>query len=273
MDVLELIKKEGLRRGLSPRTISTYCFCVKKFFGFCFKEPRRITKRDIIEYVDMLLKKGVCGNTLNVHISALKFLLQEILCKKVLLRIKYSKTPKELPSFLTKEEVVRLINSIENHKHKLIVMLMYSAGLRVSEVVNLRVRDFQFDNNYGWVRKGKGRKDRLFIVAQKLKNELFDFMEKENLTYDSFVFGGRNGHLSQKSVYNIVKSAARIADIKKNVHPHTLRHSFATHLIEDGYDVSSVQSLLGHNSSQTTMVYVHMASPKMISVRSPLDSL
>jgi site-specific recombinase XerD len=273
MDVIELIKKEGLRRGLSPKTIKTYCLCVKRFFRHCSKEPRRVTKKDVMDYIDVLLENGACGNTLNVYLCSLKFLLEWILCKKVLLKVKYSKVPKEFSSILTKEEVIRLINSITNGKHSLIVKLMYSAGLRVGEVVCLRVKDFQFDKNYGWVRRGKGMKDRLFIVAENLKDEILDFINKEDLSYDSFVFRGRRGHLSEKTAYNIIKSAAGRAKIKKNVHPHILRHSFATPLIENGYDVASVQSLLGHNNAKTTMIYVHMASPRMISVRSPLDDL
>lgn len=171
MDVVELIKKEGFRRGFSIRTIIIYCFCVEQFLKKCHKEPRKITKKDIKDYIDELIEKGACGNTINVHLNSLKFLLQEILCKRVLLKIKYSKTPKEMPTVLTKEETLDLINSIDNPKHKLMIELMYSAGLRLSELVNLRVRDFEFSKGYGWVRKGKGNKDRLFIIAEELKDK------------------------------------------------------------------------------------------------------
>lgn len=153
------------------------------------------------------------------------------------------------------------------------IKLLYSAGLRVSELINLRVRDLEFDRNYGWVRHGKGNKDRRFIIALSLKEELLGYIEQECLGQDSWLFMSYNGHMSARSVQEIIKRAAKIAGIHKRVHPHTLRHSYATHLIENGYDVVSVQSLLGHNSAETTMVYVHMASPNLINVRSPLDSL
>lgn len=273
MDVVGLIKKEGFRRGFSIKTITTYSFCVEQFLKKCHKEPKRITKKDIKDYIDKLIEKGACGNTINVHLNSLKFLLQEVLCKRVLLRIKYSKTPKEMPTVLTKKETLDLINSIDNPKHKLMVELMYSAGLRLSELVNLRVRDFEFSKNYGWVRKGKCSKDRLFIIAEGLKDKLKQHIKDNCLSYTSYVFKGNKCPISQRSVQEIVKKAAKKAGIQKNVHPHTLRHSFATHLIEDGYDVTSVQSLLGHGSAETTMTYVHMASPKMINIRSPYDGL
>jgi site-specific recombinase XerD len=154
------------------------------------------------------------------------------------------------------------------------VRLMYSSGLRVSELVNLRVRDFEFDKGYGWVRKGKGNKDRLFVLSEMIKQELLGFIQEQGLGFDSWVFEGvKYGHLTTRTVYEIVKRASVKAGLGKRVHPHTLRHSFATHLIENGYDVVRVQSLLGHNSVDTTMVYVHMASPELLGVTSPYDSL
>jgi len=273
MDVIELVKKEMLRRGYSLRTIKTYIECLKEFLKCCYKEPRKITKSDVRKYLDSLHNEGKSGSTLNIHLSALIFLMKNILNKNFTAKIKYSRTPKSLPVVLLKEEVASLINSIENKKHRLMIKLLYSAGLRVSELVNLRVKDFEFENNFGWVRRGKGNKDRMFIVAGSLKQELNYHIENNNLGYDSFLFPSYNGHLSTRSVQEIVKKAAKKAGIRKSVHPHTLRHSYATHLIENGYDVASVQLLLGHNSPNTTMVYVHIAKPNMLNIKSPLDNL
>ena len=148
----------------------------------------------------------------------------------------------------------------------------YSAGLRVSELVNLRAENFEFSNNYGWVRKGKGNKDRLFIIADDLKKELELHISRECKSNHSWLFEGwKRMHISVRSAQEILKKAAKKSGINKNVHTHTLRHSFATHLLENGYDVASVQFLLGHSSTDTTMQYVHMASPRMINVKSPLD--
>lgn len=274
MDVLYLIKKETFRRGYSQKTTLAYCHCVKKFMNFCHKEPRKYTKADIKDYIDHLLDKKLSGSSINVHLNALKFLMEEILCKRVMLRIKYSKTPKQLPVFLSKKEVIDLFDAVINPKHKLILELIYSAGLRVSEVVSLRKQDLEFERGIGWVRKGKGGKDRPFIIARSLEARLKKFISENCVNPASFLFHGRKcRHLHTRSVQEIVKQAAIRAGIEKSVHPHSLRHSFATHLIENGYDVATVQPLLGHNSAETTMAYVHMASPAMISVKSPYDDL
>ena len=273
MDVSVLIEDEARRRGLSKKTIENYVFCVNRFFQWRKKDPRKITKKDIKEFVSFLNSKGYSGNTINVYINALKFLLQEVLAKRVLWRVKFSKKAKTLPVVLTQEEVVLLISSIENKKHKLIIELMYGAGLRVSEVVNLKLEDLEIENGYGWVRKGKGNKDRLMIIPNSLVYRLREYIF-ENKIEKGFIFLGRKGrHLHKRSVQEIVKKASKKAKIKKNVHAHTLRHSFATHLVENGYDVTSVQTLLGHASMNTTMIYVHMAKPKLINVKSPLDDL
>jgi integrase/recombinase XerD len=275
MDIVELMKKELLRRHYSPRTLESYVFCLNKFLLWCKdKEPRRITKHDIKGYLDCLCEKGLAASTLNLHQQALKFALENVLNKRFFIHLPYSKLPKRLPEVLTQEEVVRLFKAIENPKHSLMVRLLYSAGLRVSELVNLRVRDFDFGNGYGWVRKGKGSKDRLFVLSEQIKRELLVFIKDNGLAVDDWVFGGRlQAHLRTRTVYAIVKQASAKAGLGKRVHPHTLRHSFATHLIENGYDVIRVQALLGHSSPDTTMIYVHMASPELLDVQSPYDSL
>jgi len=271
MDIPELIRKEGLRRGLSHKTIRTYRYCVRKFFNWCKKEPNKIRKTDIKDYLDLMIEKGACGNTINVNLNALRFFYCDVLNRRLMINIKYSKTPKALPLILTKEEVARLINSISNPKHKLMAKLMYSAGLRVSELVHLKPENLDIRNGYGWVRHGKGNKDRMFIIAESIKEELRCHISTVCTSSNSYIFRGFNGHITTATVRAVIKNAVKNAKINKNAHPHTLRHSFSTHLIENGYCVTQVQSLLGHNSAETTMVYVHTASPTMINVRSPLD--
>ncbi len=274
MDVIYLMQKEMFRRCYSPRTISTYVQCIRQFMRFCKKEPNCVTKQDIKAYIDVFSAKREAGNTINVHLNALKFMFEEILNKKLTVKIRYSKTPKTLPVFLTKEEVIGLFKAVENEKHLLILEIIYSAGLRVSEVVNLKKCDFDFERRIGWVRKGKGMKDRPFIIARALESKLKAYVGKNCQASAGYLFPGANGRtLHIRTVQEIVKHAAIKSGIKKNVHPHSLRHSFATHLIENGYDVAAVQPLLGHNSAETTMVYIHMANPKMISVKSPYDDL
>ena len=224
MDLIELMKKEMLRRKYSLRTIKTYVDCLKRFLIFCDKSPRTFNKLDIKSYLDLLVEKGVSGSTLNVNLNALGFVIRNILNKNFMIKIKYSKTPKTLPLVLTQKEVIKLIKSIENIKHKLMIKLLYSAGLRVSELVNLTVKDFEFENNYGWVRHGKGNKDRMFIIANSIKEELLNHIKENNLSYNNYLFEGRIGAISVRSIQEIVKKATKLAKINKKVHPHTLRH-------------------------------------------------
>lgn len=272
MDVLYLIEQETKRRGYSPRTTETYCGCVRKFMRWAKKEPRKVTRKDIQGYVDVLVSKNSSGSTVNVYVNALKFLMEEILGKRILLRVRYSRIPKRLPTVLSKDEVNKLIAAIDNPKHKLMIELMYSAGLRVSELSHLKVKDLELGRGLGWVRRGKGGKDRMFIIARKIDGRLRDFVR--DCPQDSFVFSGRKGRpISIRVTQEAVKQAARKAGLRKDVHCHTLRHSFATHLIENGCNILSLQHLMGHSDPDTTRVYIHTAKPRLMDVRSPYDDL
>ena len=211
----------------------------------------------------------IAGSTLNVALNSLRFMMEEVLRKSMKLNIRYSKTPKTLPTCLSKGEIKSLINSITNQKHKLLISLMYGSGLRVSEAVKLKKEDIELSESIGWVRKGKGNKDRPFILPESLKENIRLTLKSNN----SYIFPGRKAYLSVRSVQMILKKAAKKSKIRKNIHPHTLRHSFATHILENGADVTAVQSLLGHNEPRTTMEYLHIVKPKMISVKSPLDNI
>jgi integrase/recombinase XerD len=265
------MKREMLRRNYSHKTIVTYADCVKAFLKWSGKELKRVTKKDVRCYLQELAEKRRAASTVNVHLQSIKFLLENHLGKRMYVRLPYSKVKRRVPTVLSKAEIVEIFSVIKNEKQLLLVELMYSAGLRVSEVVKLHVGDLDLSEGYGWVRAGKGGKDRPFIIARKLQKRLLHFTcGREECAW---VFRGQNGHYSVRSVQEIIKRAARKARIKKNVHPHTLRHSFATHLIEEGYGVASVQGVLGHASAGTTMGYVHLARPKLLSVESPYDTL
>lgn len=274
IDIIYSMKREMLRRKYSNRTIITYCYCINKFLKRCEKEPKRFTKQDIKNYLNEISEDGRSGSTININLQALKFMMECILNKrKYFYNIKYSKISKKLPLVLNKEEVIKLINAIKNKKHQLIIKLIYSAGLRVSELLNLKVENLDLMNNFGYVRNGKGAKDRLFIIADSIKKELFDYIIENKLSFDSFLFNSYNGRMSSRTVQEILKKATKKIKMEKRVHPHTLRHSFSTHLIENGYSICEVQSLLGHKSPETTIQYIHVISPKFLTVRSPLDDL
>lgn len=274
IDVQATIRKEGLRRRFSPRTIETYQNHVRKFLEYNKKTLDKISKKDIREYLEAFAEKDVSGSTLNVKLQALKFFFSNCLGKRFKIYLKYSKIPKKLPVVLSKEEVLRLINAIKNEKHKFIVSFMYSTGIRLSELVNIHVGDLEIEREFGWVRGGKGNKDRMFIISQKLKPELINLVDGRNK--EEFLFlTNKKQKYSTNSIYMIIKNAAKISGIAKYkvVHPHTLRHSFATHLIENGYSIGDVQHLLGHSSPETTTVYIHTASSKMLNIKSPFDDL
>ena len=271
MEITKLIEKRAKLIGLRTQTIKTYSVIVEKFFRTYRKEPHLITKKDIENHLLRLLEKNKSGNTVNVHLNAIKFFYEKVLNKKLTLNLQFFKTRKRIPTYLTKEEVIHFFSCIDNKKHKLMITLLYSAGLRVSELLNLKVKDLEI--NHGWVRDGKGGKDRIFIIAGKLKKNLESWIILNNLCFDNYLFNNNSKQMSSNTVRLIIKNAIMKAGISKHVTPHTLRHSFATHLVENGYAVTDLQPLLGHSKLETTMIYTHMASPKLLKVISPYDEL
>lgn len=275
MEIREQISRELSRRRYSQRTIETYIYCVESFFKLCKKNPREVTKKDVREFIEHLDSKGLAGNTLNVNLMAIKFYFEQILHRKMWINIKYSKTPEKIQRFLTKEETIKLIDSIKNQKHQLMICLIYSAGLRVSELTNLKVKDLYLNESYGFVRNGKGRKDRIFVLSKNLIIPLKKLIEKEKLEGEDFLFkSNRDTKYSAKSIQEIVKKSTKKSGIInwKEIHPHTLRHSFATHILENGNSLTDVQSLLGHKSPETSLIYTH-CSGKLIGIKSPLENL
>ncbi len=240
----------------------------------------KISKKDVREFLENLSEKEKSGSTMNVNHMAIRFLFEEVLNKRIWIDISYSKIPEKIPVVLTKSETEKLFSSIENQKHRLMIEFLYSSGMRVSELVNLTVQDLDIENNYGWIRRGKGGKDRLFIIAKSLKSKISKLIEEEKLKPEDCLFSNsRGGKYSISSPQKILKKASRETFRKgfiqkgKRVSPHILRHSFATHLIENGYSVLEVQCLLGHKSPETTFTYLHAASPNLLKVRSPFDTL
>jgi len=279
MDISRAIFEEATRRRMSERTIKSYTYCVLRFFekSRCCKEkcPQKVKRQEIIDYLNSeFVDRKIAGNTINVNLNALKFFFEEVLRKNMRLYVKYSKKALKLPLVLTKEEVKSLINNIKNEKHRLMISLLYGSGMRLSEIINLKIKDLEIERGYGFVRQGKGRKDRIFVVPcsviERLKKEL------NGKSIEEYVFSSNRGRkYSQATIQAILKSAAEDSGLwkLKRVHPHTLRHSFATHLIQNGASLNEVQAMLGHKSPETSMVYVHMASPSMINIKSPLDNL
>jgi integrase/recombinase XerD len=272
MDIPEIVRKAGLRRGLRLRTIMAYNQCLKKFFQKCQKEPKYVTRKDIEDFTDSLIAKGATGSTVNVYYNSLKFFYEQVLRRRLTVGFKFSKTVKRMPTVLSKEEVARLVESAENRKHKLLIQLCYGAGLRVSELVNLKVKDLDFGNRIGYVFDGKGGKDRIFVIPDVLKEDMAEFIRENMLGGDSYLFYGRDGHLTTASVREMLKKLRKKAGITKRLHPHGLRHSFATHARQNGCCYEELQRALGHANIQTTFTYTKTL-PVKLDLKSPLDEM
>jgi site-specific recombinase XerD len=282
--IYEKIKKTALRRGLSIKTVETYCNAIKMFsrwyekYGDDKRELFFVKKSEISMYLDYLVSKKVSQSTINISYAAIRFLLTQVYNRQLNITEKYSKVKKKLPEYLTQEEM-RLFDDFArklNVKHKLLLLLLYGAGLRVSEVLNLKVSDIDLEHHHGMVYNGKGGKDRVFIIPNILVDDLKKYICDNCLSdndYMFFQYENKRQNLSAHTVSNLVKLVCKRAQIKKSVHPHTLRHSFATHVVENGHPLWDLSKLLGHDSLQTTMVYTHVGKNNIANVKSPLDEL
>ena len=270
--MLEHLETELKLRGFSDRTVRAYMIHNAKFLEFSKKEPQDISEDDVKRYLGHLISdRKASPRTVALVKAALRFNYDEIM-KKGIVTIKTPKISRHLPTVLSKSEVKSLIGSAKAAKSRLIIMLLYSSGLRLSECVNLRLSDLELDEKIGWVRRGKGNKDRLIILSERLIKAVRDHVGKE-MPANYLLTNHKGAPLSARNVQKIVERAARKAGISKKVSPHTLRHSFATHLLESGTDIRKIQELLGHSNLQTTQIYTKVSTEELKKVKSPLDSL
>jgi len=267
---LQKLETELKLRAFSPETVKAYLYWNNDLLKNVNKNPTDMTEDDIKNYIAKKLSDGVDAKSIVLVRAALKFFYDEVLDKKIV-NLKTPKVAKKLPIVLTKDEIIRLMNSVQNRKHKLMISLMYSSGLRLSELLNLKVGDLEIEEKIGWVRSGKGSKDRIFILPDRLIDELKDYVNgKEESDY---MFTGRNGRMTPRNVQKIIKRAIKVAGIEKNIHPHSLRHSFGTHLLEDGVDIRKIQVLMGHSNLSTTQIYTHVTTDELKKIKNPLDNL
>jgi|SRR3989338_804160 len=266
---LQKLDTELKLRGFSPRTVEAYLYWNKKFLEFSKKNEQEITEDDIKNFISTKLLT-VSPKSVVLIKAALKFYYDEVL-KKNIVNLKTPKTSRSLPTVLTRDEVRKLLATVQNEKHKLIISLLYSSGLRLSELINLKVGDLETEEKIGWVRSGKGSKDRMFLLSEKLIPDLKNHLR--GMKDDDYIFQGWDGRISPRSVQKIVGLAAKKSGINKNIHVHTLRHSFATHLLESGEDIRKIQELLGHSNLNTTQLYTHVTTEQLKKVKNPLDSL
>ncbi|WP_085518749.1 tyrosine-type recombinase/integrase [Marivirga sericea] len=254
------------------KTSKTYCICFDKFLRhFPKRDPIEIQEHDIKAFIQRLIQNGLSNSSVNQSINSIKFYYEIVLgMPNRFYDVERPIKEEKLPEILSKEEVQEMINRTYNLKHQCIISLLYSAGLRRGELLNLKISDIDSKRMTVRIEQAKGKKDRYSILSERLllKLRLYfkEYRPKE------YLFEGKEYHCySASSVVKIVRKAARQAKINKNVKPHTLRHSFATHLLEAGTDLRYIQLLLGHNSTKTTEIYTHVATNTFKTIKNPLD--
>jgi integrase/recombinase XerD len=268
--ILSLIKTEIRLRGFSKATEKAYVRYNSHFLDFINKDPKDVIEQDIKLFLSEKLEQGLTAKSIALIKAALVFYYNELL--KNNFDIKTPKIKKTTPVVLTKEEVKHLFKAITNPQHKLLLQLYYSSGLRLSEALTLRVKDLDFQEHVIWIRSGKGGKDRMSILSQSLSKQLEEHCSKSGKTKDSFVFVNKYGDpFHPRFVQKIIEKAKEKANIQKDAHIHTLRHSFATHLLEDGVDIRKIQELLGHADLSTTQIYTKVSNEELKKIKSPLD--
>lgn len=257
----------------SEYTIKNYIKFNEQFLDFIDKEPEKIIEDDIKLFIVEKLNKRSAISTI-MFLAALKYAHTSILKKDPTASIKRPKREKRIPTVLTKKEVLELFKNLTAKKSKLMITLMYAAGMRVSELASLKIQDLDFEENIGHIRQAKGKKDRIFNIPKFLSARLKRYAEKQKELNQIYLFPGRNNKaMSSRNLQKIVKKASTKAGIKKEVSCHTLRHSFATHLLENEIDIRKIQELLGHADLSTTQVYTHVSTEELKKIKSPIDTL
>lgn len=259
----------------SPNTIEVYKQSFEEFINYYnTKKIDDITEPEIIAYTRYLVQeRGISASSQNQAINAIKFYYEKVKGgTRKFYQLERPLKETKLPTVLSVVEVQAMIKSTKNLKHKAMIMLCYSAGLRLSELLNLKPSDIDSDRMQISIKGAKGKKDRYTLLAEKVLPLLRDYYKKYRPM--EYLFEGEGGgQYSERSMQTVVKEALQRANVKKYATVHTLRHSFATHLLENGTDLRYIQNLLGHSSSKTTEVYTHVTSKALSGIKSPLDSL
>lgn len=271
----EQMKMDLKLKGYSSKTQAAYLGYMKKFVRYFGRSPAKMGEEEIREYLYHLLTERDLGDSsINSAYSALKFFYKTTLCRDWnVAKIPRRKPEKRLPVVLDGSEIKQLFAVTTNLKHRALLMTTYSAGLRVSETAHLKVCDVDSKRMQLRIAQGKGKKDRYASLSPVTLNLLRDYWRQYRPF--SWLFPGRlpESPISTRSIQKVFKDAKRKAGIKKPATVHTLRHSFATHLLEAGTDIYRVQKLMGHTSPKTTAIYIHLRRQDLLKVISPLDSL
>lgn len=273
-DWVQKMKQELVISGYSVRTIKMYMCYLTEFARFTKKGLESVERDDIVAFLAEKKEKGNVSNaTLALVHASLHFFFHNVMRKKIVEDIKIAKKAKKLPNVLSIEEVKDLIKATPPKRNRLIVEFLYSSGCRVSECVKLKTENINFKERIASIRGGKGNKDRTIILANGWIKQVKKYLGKKKVK-TPYIFSKKNGKpLSTDTVQRIVKKAAEKAGIERHVTPHTLRHSYATHLLEAGENIRKIQELLGHTDLSTTQIYTKVSLVELKKVKSPLDRL
>ncbi|MFC1774996.1 tyrosine-type recombinase/integrase [Nanoarchaeota archaeon] len=264
-EILTQLKNICVLKGYSDETIKAYTYWTCRYFVFLRRTSLNMGISSVKYY---LLSSNLSVASCRLQYAALKFLFGKILEMPFSLdMVPLKKREKKLPKVISRDNILKMISATDNLKHKLVIQLFYSCGIRLSELIRLRRQDIDFERNLVFVRQGKGKKDRTTIIAESLKLDLLKYYSNNTFKTD-LIFEGRNGFYSKKSVQSVVIMAGRRIGIKAT--PHMLRHSFATHLLESGVDTRIIQKLLGHASLETTQIYTQVTLRDFQKIRNPL---
>ncbi len=271
-DFLKRLEVELKISKNSKYTLRNYLKANEELLNFSHKNPEEIGVNDLKMFLAEKVSK-MSASSIIVFLSAVKYAFSTILGRDVTQGIKRPKKERKIPSVLTKEEVKKLLNALPTEKSKLMASLIYACGFRVSELANLKLSNLDFNEKVGYIRQAKGRKDRIFNIPLFLVKDLEKQIKEQQVDNQEYLFTGPKGKLSDRNMQKIVRSAAKRAGINKKTSPHTLRHSFATHLLENGVDIRKIQELLGHADLSTTQIYTHISTEELKKIKSPIDSL
>jgi integrase/recombinase XerD len=262
-------------KGFSLKTQTAYLRSVKQYAQYYGKSSELLGPAEIKKYLHYMINdQQVSRSYINIIYSALKFLYVNTLHQTWdMQEIPRSKKPKRLPIILAPSELTRLFNTVSNPKHKALLMTMYGAGLRASEVVNLQISDIDSQMMQIRVRQAKGKKDRYTLLSTENLKILRMYWLLCKPKYWLFPGGSPNKPMNSRSIQNIMARAKADAKITKKISTHTLRHCFATHLLEAGANLYYIQHLLGHSSPRSTNVYLHLTRKHLSNIESPLDRL
>ena len=275
----KMMLEELQRRNYSESTTRHYIRTVEEFARRFQCSPDRLGPRHIREYQAELLRKGKSAGTVTQRLAALRFFYVKTLKKSWnAAETPYPKQAFQLPTILSQEEVVRLIDAANTPFHRTVLMTLYATGMRRAELTHLKVTDVDSQRMVIHVRGGKGRKDRDVMLSRMLLEELREHWRRLRRKPSVWLFPGHSDHsgdrpIDTKTVWHACHEAAQRAGLQKAVHPHTLRHCFATHLLEAGADLRTIQMLLGHRDLEETTIYLHVSKQRLERTASPLDVL